>query len=105
MGMTIDKCANMLTAKENCIEHETSGIDTDCNSHNCNDCSLCYEQGTMREQKEALIFAVETMRKYQKIEQIMERTVDDGTSMYDTLQEIEEVVEDGSENNNYAPNC
>ena len=43
-------------------------------------------------------FAIETMRKYQKIIQIMERTVDDGTSMYDTLQEIEEVVEDGNDN-------
>lgn len=38
----------------------------------------------------------DTMRKYQKIVQIMERTVDDGTSMYDTLQEIEEVIEDGN---------
>ena len=36
----------------------------------------------------------EWLRKYQKIVQIMERTVDDGTSMYDTLQEIEEVIED-----------
>ena len=41
-------------------------------------------------------FAIDTMRKYQKIEQIMERTVDDGTSMYDTLQEIEEVIEDAT---------
>lgn len=41
--------------------------------------------------------AIETMRKYQKIVQIMERTVDDGTSMYDTLQEIEEVIEDGND--------
>ena len=43
----------------------------------------------------ALDVAIDTMRKYQKIVQIMERTVDDGTSMYDTLQEIEEVIEDG----------
>ena len=41
-------------------------------------------------------FAINTMHKYQKIVQIMERTVDDGTSMYDTLQEIEEVIEDGT---------
>jgi hypothetical protein len=45
---------------------------------------------------EALQTAKDTMRKYEKIVQIMERTVDDGTSMYDTLQEIEEVIEDGS---------
>jgi hypothetical protein len=44
----------------------------------------------------ALGVAIDTMRKYQKIVQIMERTVDDGTSMYDTLEEIEEVVEDGN---------
>lgn len=42
-------------------------------------------------------FAIDTMRKYQKIVQIMERTVDDGTSMYDTLQEIEEVIENGND--------
>ena len=40
---------------------------------------------------------VEWLRKYQKIVQIMVRTVDDGTSMYDTLQEIEEVIADGND--------
>ena len=44
----------------------------------------------------ALDEAAIILRKYEKIVQIMERTVDDGTSMYDTLQEIEEVIEDGS---------
>lgn len=42
----------------------------------------------------AISMAIDTMRKYQKIVQIMIRTADDGTSMYDTLQEIEEVIED-----------
>ena len=37
----------------------------------------------------ALDEAAIILRKYEKIVQIMERTVDDGTSMYDTLQEIE----------------
>ena len=70
MGMTIDDCTKMLIAKEKCMSRETSGTDTDCNLHNCDECSLCYEQGTMGEQKEALKFAVDTMRKYQKIEDI-----------------------------------
>lgn len=68
MGMSIDDCAKMLIAKEKCMSRETSGTDTDCNSHNCDECSLCYEQGTMGEQKEALKFAVDTMRKYQKLQ-------------------------------------
>ena len=59
------------------------------------DCPLLgeYEYHNQRIAKD---IAIETMRKYQKIVQIMERTIDDGTSMYDTLQEIEEVVEDGN---------
>ena len=65
MGMMIDDCIKMLIAKEKCMKRETSGIDTDCNSHNCDNCSLCYEQGTMGEQKMALLFAVDAMRQYQ----------------------------------------
>ena len=53
--------------------------------------------GLTPNEAKAFDVAIETMRKYQKIVQIMERTVDDGTSMYDTLQEIEEVVEDGND--------
>ena len=72
MGMTIDKAINgvekrILPIYDNDADHQV------------------------------LVKAIETMRKYQKIVQIMERTVDDGTSMYDTLQEIEEVIEDGNE--------
>ena len=48
--------------------------------------------GLTPNEAKAFDLAIETMRKYQKIVQIMERTVDDGTSMYDTLQEIEEVI-------------
>lgn len=92
MEMKIDKCANMLIAKEKCMDRETSGRDTDCNFHNCDDCSLCYEQGTMGEQKEALKFAVETMRKYQKIEQILD---DYDLDAWEILEEIKKVIEDG----------
>lgn len=68
MGMTIKDCTKMLIAKEKCMERDTSGTDTECNSFNCDNCSLCYEQGTMGEQKEALKFAVDTMRKYQQLQ-------------------------------------
>ena len=98
MGMSIDDCTKMLIAKEKCMERETSGIDTECNLHNCDDCSLCYEQGTMGEQKEALKFAVDTMRKYQRIQEIINNAKDsDGAVKYNWLYEqICEVVEDGT---------
>lgn len=67
MGMTIDKTIEFYNGLE------------------------CYTP----QAKDARDVAIDIMRKYQKIVQIMERTVDDGTSMYDTLQEIEEVIEDG----------
>ena len=66
MGMTIDEAITWL----NTDDYESKGF------------------------ADATSIAIDTMRKYQKIAQIMERTVDDGTSMYDTLQEIEEVLED-----------
>ena len=105
MGMTIDKCADMFMAKEKCMERETSGTDTDCNIFNCDNCILCYEQGNMGEQKEALKFAIETMRKYQKIQEILNSAsyVENGTEYSYTYDEdsrvkhIREVVEDGND--------
>ena len=94
MGMTIEDCIKMLIAKEKCMKRETSGIDTDCNSHNCNNCSLCYEQGTIGEQKMALLFAVDAMRQYQKVERIISAPirVEDSDIRY---KAICEVVENG----------
>ena len=102
MGMTIDDCTKMLIAKEKCMSRETSGIDTDCNSHNCDNCDLCYEQGTMGEQKEALRFAVDTMRKYQKIERIMNYEQTQWGVVKDTwlYKEIREVLEDENVDDN-----
>jgi hypothetical protein len=53
----------------------------------------------MGEQKEALKFAVETMRKYQKIKEIINHAKDsDGAVKYNWLYEqIRKVVEDGKE--------
>lgn len=91
MGITIDNAIKMLIAKEKCMERDTSGIDTDCNSHNCNDCDLCYEQGTMGEQKEALKYAVQIMRKYQKIVDIVFLNGDEFKQC--GLKELKEILE------------
>ncbi len=94
MGMTIDDCIKALTAKEKCMERETSGIDTECNSHNCIDCSLCYEQGTTGEQKMALLFAVDAMRKYQLMQADYENRLK--ADMVAILTEIQLEIEENS---------
>ena len=53
----------MLTAKVECIQRETSGTDIDCNLRNCDECELCYEQGTTGEQREALSMAISALQE------------------------------------------
>ena len=52
---------------------------------------------------EAKDIAVETMRKYQKIEQIV-KSKTTRLSYEDGFRQIREVLEDGSENNHHASN-
>lgn len=55
--MTREGAANMLLAKAMCMKREASGIDINCNHRNCDECELCYSQGTTGEQIEALMMA------------------------------------------------
>ena len=57
----------MLTAKVECMTRDTSGMDEDCNSHNCGECHLCYEQGNMGEQVEYLQMAIKALEEPQWI--------------------------------------
>lgn len=61
--MTNEEAAKMLIAKVECMKRETSGIDSDCNDRHCDNCDLCYAQGTMGEQKEALRMAISALEK------------------------------------------
>lgn len=60
--MTKRKVIEMLTAKAECIRRESSGIDVDCNFRNCDECDLCYKQGTMGDQMEALCVAISALQ-------------------------------------------
>lgn len=60
--MTNQEAIEMLTAKAECIRREASGIDVDCNHRNCDECDLCYKQGTMGDQMEALGVAVSALQ-------------------------------------------
>ena len=61
--MTNKQAMHMLKAKLECFKRETSGTDFDCNNSNCDECSLCYEQGHMWEQKEALDMAIKALEQ------------------------------------------
>ena len=61
--MTNEQAKKMLKAKLECLKRETSGTDFDCNNSNCGECSLCYEQGNMGEQKEALDMAIKALEE------------------------------------------
>ena len=60
--MKKQEAIKMLTVKVECMRRETSGIDVDCNSRNCDNCELCYTQGTMGEQQEALTMAISALQ-------------------------------------------
>lgn len=48
--MSIDEAKSMLIAKANCIDKQCKGIFEDCNESLCDNCILCYAQGTNGEQ-------------------------------------------------------
>jgi len=50
----------------------------------------------------AFKIAIDTMRKYQKIEEIVKAWND--MNSFDSMKQISEVLEDGSENNYHASN-
>ena len=61
--MTNEQAKKMLKAKLECLKHETSGMYSDCNRCNCDECSLNYEQGNMGEQKEALDMTIKALEQ------------------------------------------
>lgn len=61
--MTSKEAVEMLKAKLDCMSREFSGRDEDCNSSNCDNCKLNYEQGTVGEQKEALSVAISALQE------------------------------------------
>ena len=63
MSITPEETIKILEAKVECKKRETSGIDIDCNYRNCDECDLCYKQGTTGEQIEALSMAISALQE------------------------------------------
>ena len=73
--MTNEQAKKMLKAKLECLKRETSGTDFDCNNSNCDECSLCYEQGNMGEQKEALDMAIKALEQEPILDKIRAQVI------------------------------
>ena len=63
MSITPEEAIKILTAKAECMRRETSGTDLDCNYRNCDECDLCYKQGTTGDQMEALRVAISALQE------------------------------------------
>lgn len=59
--MLREEASKIISAKIECMKRENSGKDLDCNYRDCDECNLCYEQGTTGEQIEALGKAIEAL--------------------------------------------
>jgi hypothetical protein len=62
MSMTPEEAIKILEAKSKCMKREVSGTDLDCNFRNCDECDLCYKQGTTGDQMEALRVAISALQ-------------------------------------------
>lgn len=70
--MTNQEAIEMLTAKAECIRREASGIDVDCIHRNCDECDLCYKQGTMGDQMKALDMAIQALKREDETRRMLE---------------------------------
>lgn len=82
--MTIDEAGQYLIALKHC---ET------CESNDANDCKTCeyHQKGSSAKCYDAIDIGIATMRKYQKIEEILKCIPYGGDT---TVRRIQEVIED-----------
>lgn len=65
--MTFEEAQIMLKAKAKCIERICKGIYEDCNEQKCDNCDLCYAQGTNGEQIELMLQCAEWLEELKAI--------------------------------------
>lgn len=70
--MTNEEAKKKLKAKHDCLKRDISGKDKDCNFRRCDECGLCYEQGNMGEQLEALDIAIKALEQSNNFEEVVD---------------------------------
>lgn len=62
-----------LRAYLKCQENKVKGINALCNHNLCDDCDLCYMQGTTGEHIEAIEVAIQALKKFKAYEDLEEQ--------------------------------
>ena len=78
--MTREEAIEMIKAKIDCMERDSSGIYEECNIEQCDDCFLNYWQGNIGEQKEYLKMAI--------------KSLEDEANLIDKIKKAREEIED-----------
>lgn len=91
--MTREEAIRMLNAKLECMTRDVSGCDDDCNNKRCDECHLCYEQGTTGEQKECLRMAIKALDVLDKIKRDIFNACSDNYHMPVNKLDCDEIFE------------
>ena len=83
--MTESEATEKLRAYSKCIAMRVKGIYEDCNNKRCDDCDLCYMQGTTGEHMTAIGIAIQALEKQIPKKQTYEGDgyAPDGTFVWD----------------------
>ena len=70
--MTDGEAVEKLKAYHKCQRLQVKGIYEDCNEKLCDDCDLCYMQGTAGEHIKSIEIAIKALKKQEKIKEAFE---------------------------------
>ena len=74
--LSIDEAQIMLKAKAKCIERICKGIYEDCNEQKCDNCDLCYAQGTNGEQIELMLQCAEWLEELKALRLLLDWAIE-----------------------------
>lgn len=68
--MTESEAIEKLRAYHKCQRLQVKGIYEDCNENLCDNCDLCYAQGTTGEHIKSIDIAIQALEKQEKIKEV-----------------------------------
>lgn len=68
--MTENEAIEKIIAYSKCLARKVKGIYEDCNNKRCDDCDLCYMQGTTGEHMKAIDITIQALEEVQQYREI-----------------------------------